>query len=214
MVFFFVGVIIIVAFSIQIWIDYSYGQIWRAILMELLALNGALICVMEADTQFIRANIQSRLYAYYQFLAGIKGRTVYYAFIAFLSFGSFTRYDSLAIFGGMLLLLLTLIRFLLYLYSDRRLANMVFPMIDSSYARERFREVDIDADGYLQLTDIDSLVGGTKIMDRWFKEVIFWRIDAATNDGQIDVHEFVQFCVRFKESIATQERIEKQRQNL
>jgi len=181
--------------------------------MELLALNGALICAMEADTQFIRANIQSRLYAYYQFLAGIKGRTVYYAFISFLSFGSFVYYDGLAIFCGMLLLVLTAIRFALYEYSDRRLANMVFPMLDSSYARDRFREVDQDADGYLQLADIESLVGTTKIMNRWFKEVIFWRIDASTNDGQIDVHEFVQFCIRFKGSIATQERIEKQRQN-
>ena len=85
--FFMVGFVMIITFFFQIWIDYAYGEIWRAILMELLTLVGVLICVMEADTPFIRSNIQSRLYKYYQFLSQIQGRTLFYAFVSFCAFG-------------------------------------------------------------------------------------------------------------------------------
>ena len=35
----------------------------------------------------------------------------------------------------------------------------------------------------------------------WIKEIIFWRLDNATNDGKIDIHEFVQFCLDFRQNL-------------
>ena len=85
--FFLTGLFMMFAFFLQIWIDFAYGDMWRAILMELLTLTSVLVCVMEADTPFIRANVQSRLYNYYQFLSKIEGRTIFYGFICFCAFG-------------------------------------------------------------------------------------------------------------------------------
>ena len=60
-------------FFFQIWVDFAYGKMWRAVLMELLCLAAVLMMMMEADTEFIRLQIQERLYNYYQFLSTIEG---------------------------------------------------------------------------------------------------------------------------------------------
>lgn len=85
--FFLTGMFMLFTFFLQIWIDFAFGDMWRAILMELLTLVSVLVCVMEADTPFIRTNVQSRLYKYYQFLSKIEGRTIFYVFICFCAFG-------------------------------------------------------------------------------------------------------------------------------
>lgn len=52
------------------------------------------------------------------------------------------------------------------------------------------------------MPDFDALVGpGPCCCTRFLHEVVFWRMDAATNDGQIDVHEFVQFCTQYKKDM-------------
>ena len=60
-------------FFFQIWVDFAYGKMWRAVLMEFLCLAAVLMMMMEADTEFIRLQIQERLYNYYQFLSTIEG---------------------------------------------------------------------------------------------------------------------------------------------
>ena len=63
--------------------------------------------------------------------------------------------------------------------------------------------LDEDGDGYLMLQDIDNLIDANFAKccccRGWLKEIIFWRMDSATNDGKIDIHEFVQFCLEFRE---------------
>ena len=133
--FFISGFVLFWIFFIQTWVDYAYGAMWRALLMELLCLASLLICMMEADTQFIRMQIQERLYNYYQFLSTIKGRTYFYTFLCFCAFGRFSIYDIMAVFGGIILLLLTLTRFLLYQWSETCIDDFVVLLHDSSLIR-------------------------------------------------------------------------------
>ena len=49
------------------------------------------------------------------------------------------------------------------------------------------------------------------LFSKWLHEIVFWRMDSATNDGVIDVHEFVQFCVTFKDSISSKDNKRKDR---
>ena len=76
--------------------------------------------------------------------------------------------------------------------------------------------MDSDGDGYLLLKDIDNMVDAEFAKccccRGWLKEVIFWRIDQATNDGRIDIHEWVQFCLKFRrnQTIKTERRESKQ----
>ncbi len=51
------------------------------------------------------------------------------------------------------------------------------------------------------IKDMEQIVGKVPIFKRWLWEVAIWRIDAATNDGQVDVHEFVQFFLKFKDRL-------------
>ncbi|ETO36376.1 hypothetical protein RFI_00687 [Reticulomyxa filosa] len=46
---------------------------------------------------------------------------------------------------------------------------------------------------------------------RWLYETMFWRMDSLTNDGQVDVHEFVQFFLRWKERTQMNEELLKER---
>jgi len=78
---------------------------------------------------------------------------------------------------------------------------MVYVMGDASFARDKFETYDQDYDGYLKVSDVAGMVGKTPICTRWLYEIVFWRMDSATNDGVVDVHEFVQFCVRFKKDL-------------
>ena len=116
--FFIAGFTLFWIFFIQTWVDYAYGQMWRAVLMELLCLSSILICTMEAETEFIKMQIHERLYNYYQFLATVEGRTWFYAFLCFLAVGKFTIYDMMAVIGGLILFGLTLTRFILYTWSE------------------------------------------------------------------------------------------------
>eukprot|EP01084_Bolivina_argentea_P110524 197320_1 len=200
--FFISGFFLFWIFFIQTWVDYAFGEMWRALLMELLCLASLLMMMMEADTEFIRMTIQERLYNYYQFLSTVEGRTYFYTFLCFLAFGKFTIYDIMAIIGGCILLLLTVTRFILYQWSETCIDDFIITLRDSTKIRKIFKKLDEDADGYLLLKDIDNMVDAEFAKccccRGWLKEIIFWRIDNATNDGKIDIHEFVQFCLNFK----------------
>ena len=140
--FFISGFFLFWIFFIQTWVDYAFGEMWRALLMELLCLASVLICMMEADTQFIRMQIQERLYNYYQFLSTIEGRTWFYTFLCFLAFGKLSVFDIMAIVGGILLLLLTLTRFLLYQWSETCIDDVVVLLHDSEKIRYDFDMTD------------------------------------------------------------------------
>jgi len=203
--FFIAGFFLFWTFFIQTWVDYAFGEMWRALLMELLCLASILICMMEADTQFIRMQIQERLYNYYQFLSTVEGRTWFYTFLCFLAFGKLTIYDVMAVFGGLILLSLTLTRFMLYQWSESCIDDFVITLHDSSLMREAFKKLDTDNDGYLLMKDMDEMLDANFAKccccRGWLKEIIFWRMDQATNDGRIDIHEFVQFCLHFREEL-------------
>eukprot|EP01084_Bolivina_argentea_P136318 240079_1 len=198
--FFIAGFCLFWIFFVQTWVDYAYGDIWRALLMELLCLASILIMMMESDTEFIRLRIQERLYNYYQFLAHVEGRTWFYLFLCFCAFGKLTIYDLMAIIGGGILFLLTVIRFALYHWSETCIDDFVITLHDSQVIRAKFKELDADNDGYLYKTDIDNVIGAKKCCccRGWLKEIIFWRMDQETNDGKIDIHEFVQFCLKYR----------------
>ena len=141
--FFISGFFLFWIFFIQTWVDYAFGEMWRALLMELLCLASVLICMMEADTQFIRMQIQERLYNYYQFLSTIEGRTWFYTFLCFLAVGKFTLFDTMAVIGGLILFMLTLTRFLLYQWSETCIDDVVVLLSDSKKIRyDLFHDVD------------------------------------------------------------------------
>jgi len=218
--FFMFGFVLFWIFFIQTWVDYAYGEMWRAMLMELLCLASILMMLMEADTEFIRMQLQERLYNYYQFLGTIEGRTAFYTILCFLAFGKFTVYDAMAIIGGQILFLLTITRWVLYRLSETAIDDFVITLSDSALIRAKFHELDREQVGFLTLSDVDQMVdeGFAKCCccRGWLKEIIFWRMDGLTNDGKIDIHEFVQFCLEFREhqEIGRQRRDSKQEKML
>jgi Ca2+-binding EF-hand superfamily protein len=68
--------------------------------------------------------------------------------------------------------------------------------LDSDTAREKFDQLDINGNSYLVLSDMSRILNGRGwlIWNLWLQEVLFWSIDARTNDGRVDLHEFVQYC--------------------
>ena len=64
--------------------------------------------------------------------------------------------------------------------------------------------MDTDNDGYLLLKDIDNMIDAEFAKccccRGWLKEIVFWRMDHESMDGRIDIHEFVQFCLKFREN--------------
>jgi len=167
--------------------------------------------LLEADTSFIRNNIQSKVYGYYQFLRHVRGRTVFYCIIVFLAFGEFATRDFAALSAGFVLLLLTLLRLYYYRQSTHKFDAFVKDMTDSDFARQKFNQFDHENKGYLQVSDMSKLASVSGCCTRWLYETMFWRMDAQTNDGQVDVHEFVQFFLRYKEHSQMTEELLKER---
>eukprot|EP01083_Nonionella_stella_P046887 125553_1 len=93
----------------------------------------------------------------------------------------------MAIIGVCILLLLTVTRFILYQWSETCIDDFIITLRDSTKIRKIFKKLDEDADGYLLLKDIDNMVDAEFAKccccRGWLKEIIFWRIDNATNDG-------------------------------
>jgi len=174
--------------------------------MQGLFLLGILISLLEADTQFIRSNIQSRIFGYYQFLSGLRGRNIFYAIIAFMSFSRLEIFSALALIAGVILTFFTLIRLILFDKSNDMLNELGNLVHDEASARDKFKSIDTDNDGYLQKTDMAKLFefSDTKSCGpckRWLDEILFWRLDEHTNDGKIDTYEFVQYCISLKRQI-------------
>jgi len=67
------------------------------------------------------------------------------------------------------------------------------------------------------LDDIDNLIDTNFAKccccRGWLKEIIFWRMDSSTNDGKIDVYEFVQFCLEFRQKQIVNEEKRHSKQN-
>ena len=136
------------------------------------------------------------------FLHVFSGRTGFYTILCFLAFGEFSMIDAGAVVGGMILMVLTVTRFVLYQLSETCIDDYIITWAhDAQQIRNKFHGLDVDKKGYLTLKDIDNMMDPNFAKccccRGWLKEIVFWRMDKETNDGKIDRNEFVQFCLRF-----------------
>eukprot|EP01084_Bolivina_argentea_P121592 215479_1 len=203
--FFIAGTLLFCLYFIQIWVNFALGEVWTAVLMELLCVTSVIICIVEIKIDSIRFGFQKPLYNSYQFLNTVEGRTLFYAFISFLSFSTFTSYHAMSIIGGFILMLLTLTRFVVF-YRSKVLLQIYIMKVEFADEFAAFDSLDTDGDGYLLLKHMDTIISIAEMIKmsrwkhcrHWLKEIIFWRLDAGSNDDRVSMNEFIVFYSNFK----------------